>query len=570
MSELSLGHPENVGVTKRWLASYPPGVPSEIPASANASLVDLLEKSCKQFADRKAFSSMGKSLTYRELDVDTRAVAAWLQSRGLEKGDRVAVMMPNILQNPVAVYGILRAGMVVVNVNPLYTPRELEHQLKDSGAKALFVLENFAHVAQQAVPKTAVRHVVVAAMGDLLGLKGHIVNLVVRKVKKLVPAYAIPGSISFKAMLKEGQGSSLKPVSLTAQDIAFLQYTGGTTGVSKGAVLTHANLLANKAQISLWLDAAFNGHKDRPEVLNFICALPLCHIFALTVNSLMGIALGGHNLLIANPRDIPGFVKELSHFRPHVFPGINTLFNALMNNEDFRKLDLSTLILVLGGGMAVQRPVAERWLSIVGCPIAEGYGLSETSPVATVNRLDSREFSGTIGLPISSTEIDIRDEDGNSLPTGEVGEICIRGPQVMAGYWQRPDETAKAMTADGFFRSGDMGFMDERGYTKIVDRKKDMILVSGFNVYPNEVEEVAASHPGVLECAAIGVPDEHSGETVKLFVVKKDQALTEAELKAFCAKNLTNYKRPKIIEFRTELPKSNVGKILRRELRNLN
>ncbi|NTE33357.1 long-chain fatty acid--CoA ligase [Agrobacterium tumefaciens] len=570
MSELSLGHPENVSAEKRWLASYPPGVPSEIPASAHASLVELLEKSCAQFADRKAFSSMGKSLTYRELDAETRAVAAWLQSRGLEKGDRVAVMMPNILQNPVAVYGILRAGMIVVNVNPLYTPRELEHQLKDSGAKAIFVLENFAHVAQQAVPKTAVRHVVVAAMGDLLGLKGHIVNLVVRKVKKLVPAYTIPGSISFKAMLKEGQGFSLKPVSLTAQDIAFLQYTGGTTGVSKGAVLTHANLLANKLQISLWLDAAFDGRKDRPEVLNFICALPLCHIFALTVNSLMGIALGGHNLLIANPRDIPGFVKELTHYQPHVFPGINTLFNALMNNEDFRKLDLSSLILVLGGGMAVQRPVAERWLSIVGCPIAEGYGLSETSPVATVNRLDSTEFSGTIGLPISSTEIDIRDEDGNSLPTGEVGEICIRGPQVMAGYWQRPDETAKAMTADGFFRSGDMGFMDERGYTKIVDRKKDMILVSGFNVYPNEVEEVAASHPGVLECAAIGVPDEHSGETVKLFVVKKDQSLTEAELKAFCAKNLTNYKRPKIIEFRTELPKSNVGKILRRELRNLN
>ncbi|WP_312357925.1 long-chain fatty acid--CoA ligase [Agrobacterium sp.] len=570
MSELSLGQPGNVSVEKRWLSSYPPGVPSEIPVSANASLVDLLEKSCVQFADRKAFSSMGKSLTYRELDAQTRAVAAWLQSRGLEKGDRVAVMMPNILQNPVAVYGILRAGMIVVNVNPLYTPRELEHQLKDSGAKALFVLENFAHVAQQAVPKTAVRHVVVAAMGDLLGFKGHIVNLVVRKVKKLVPAYAIPGSISFKAALKEGQGFSLKSVGLTAQDIAFLQYTGGTTGISKGAILTHANLLANKAQISLWLDAAFSSRKDRPEVLNFICALPLCHIFALTVNSLMGIALGGHNLLIANPRDIPGFVKELSHYQPHIFPGINTLFNALMNNEDFRKLDLSSLILVLGGGMAVQRPVAERWLSIVGCPIAEGYGLSETSPVATVNRLDSTEFSGTIGLPLSSTEIDIRDDDGNRLPVGEVGEICIRGPQVMAGYWQRPDETAKAMTADGFFRSGDMGFMDERGYTKIVDRKKDMILVSGFNVYPNEVEEVAASHPGVLECAAIGVPDEHSGETVKLFVVKKDQSLTEAELKAFCAKNLTNYKRPKIIEFRTELPKSNVGKILRRELRNLN
>lgn len=570
MSELSLGHPENVIAEKRWLASYPPGVPSEISASANTSLVELLEKSCAKFADRKAFSSMGKSLTYRDLDIETRAVAAWLQSRGLEKGDRVAVMMPNILQNPVAVYGILRAGMIVVNVNPLYTPRELEHQLKDSGSKALFVLENFAHVAQQAVPKTAVRHVVVAAMGDLLGLKGHIVNLVVRKVKKLVPAYAIPGSISFKAVLKEGQGFSLKAVRLLPQDIAFLQYTGGTTGISKGAILTHANLLANKAQISLWLDAAFTQRKDRPEVLNFICALPLCHIFALTVNSLMGIALGGHNLLIANPRDIPGFVKELSHYRPHIFPGINTLFNALMNNEDFRKLDLSSLILVLGGGMAVQRPVAERWLSMVGCPIAEGYGLSETSPVATVNRLDATEFSGTIGLPISSTEIDIRDEEGNSLPTGEVGEICIRGPQVMAGYWQRPDETAKAMTEDGFFRSGDMGFMDERGYTKIVDRKKDMILVSGFNVYPNEIEEVAASHPGVLECAAIGVPDEHSGETVKLFVVKKDQSLTEAELKAFCAKSLTNYKRPKIIEFRTELPKSNVGKILRRELRNLN
>lgn len=570
MSELSLGHPENVSAEKRWLASYPPGVPSEIPASANTSLVELLEKSCAKFADRKAFSSMGKSLTYRDLDIETRAVAAWLQSRGLEKGDRVAVMMPNILQNPVAVYGILRAGMIVVNVNPLYTPRELEHQLKDSGSKALFVLENFAHVVQQAVPKTAVRHVVVAAMGDLLGLKGHIVNLVVRKVKKLVPAYAIPGSISFKAVLKEGQGFSLKAVRLLPQDIAFLQYTGGTTGISKGAILTHANLLANKAQISLWLDAAFTQRKDRPEVLNFICALPLCHIFALTVNSLMGIALGGHNLLIANPRDIPGFVKELSHYRPHIFPGINTLFNALMNNEDFRKLDLSSLILVLGGGMAVQRPVAERWLSMVGCPIAEGYGLSETSPVATVNRLDATEFSGTIGLPISSTEIDIRDEEGKSLPTGEVGEICIRGPQVMAGYWQRPDETAKAMTEDGFFRSGDMGFMDERGYTKIVDRKKDMILVSGFNVYPNEIEEVAASHPGVLECAAIGVPDEHSGETVKLFVVKKDQSLTEAELKAFCAKSLTNYKRPKIIEFRTELPKSNVGKILRRELRNLN
>lgn len=552
---------------KIWVQSYPAAVPAEIAPHAHQSLGALFEASCAKFADRLAFSSMGRSMTFRELEQQSRKVGAWLQSKGLVKGDRVAVMTPNILQNPVAVYGILRAGMIVVNVNPLYTPRELEHQLKDSGAKAIVVLENFAHTVEQAVARTDVKHVVVCAMGDMLGLKGHIVNLVVRKVKKLVPAWSIPGHTNFKAMLSEGEKLQLKPVDVISSDVAFLQYTGGTTGVSKGATLTHANLLANKQQIALWLEAAFAG-QPRPDVLNFVCALPLYHIFALTVNSLMGVALGGHNLLIANPRDIPAFIKELQSFKAHVFPGLNTLFNAMMNNPEFKKIDFSSLMLVLGGGMAIQRPVAERWLEMTGRPITEGYGLSETSPVATVNRLDAREFSGMIGLPLPSTDIEIRDEDGNTLPIGDVGEICIRGPQVMAGYWQRPEETAKVMSEDGFFRSGDMGLMDERGYVKIVDRKKDMILVSGFNVYPNEIEEVAVMHAGVLECAAVGVPDEHSGEAVKLFVVKKDENLTIDELKAHCAANLTNYKRPRYIEFRTELPKTNVGKILRRELRD--
>ncbi|MBN7807637.1 long-chain-fatty-acid--CoA ligase [Agrobacterium rosae] len=568
MSDMNLGFEETRIIQRPWLASYPQGVPAELPDPGYSSLAELLEKSCSLYADRKAFSSMGKSLTYRQLEEQTRKVGAWLQQIGLVKGDRVAVMMPNILQNPVATYAILRAGLTVVNVNPLYTPRELAHQLKDSGAKALFVLENFASVVQQTLPHTDVKHVVVATMGDLLGLKGHIVNLVVRKVKKMVPAYSLPQAVSFKDVLNQSRNLQLKPAQIGREDVAFLQYTGGTTGISKGAVLTHANLLANKQQISLWMDAVFL-HKKRPEVLNFICALPLYHIFALTVNSLMGVALGGHNLLIANPRDIPGFVKELSGYTPHVFPAINTLFNALLNNEDFRKLDLSSLVLVMGGGMSVQRPVAERWASVTGTHICEGYGLSETSPVATVNPLGRSDFSGTIGLPVPSTDIDIRDDNGNSLALGEVGEICIRGPQVMAGYWQRADETAKVMTPDGFFRSGDMGFMDDAGYTKIVDRKKDMILVSGFNVYPNEIEEVAAGHPGVQECAAIGVTDEHSGEAVKLYVVKKDAALTAEDLKAFCAISLTNYKRPKHIEFIADLPKTNVGKILRRELRKL-
>ena len=551
---------------KIWLASYPPTVPEEIPPLTHRSLGELFEDSCSRFADRPAFSSMGKTLTFRQLEAESRKIAAWLQAQGLVKGDRVAVMLPNILQNPVIVYGILRIGLVVVNVNPLYTPRELEHQLKDAGAKAIFVLENFAHTVQQALPNTEVKHVVVATMGDMLGLKGHIVNVVVRKIKKLVPEWSLASSKSFKQVRAEGARLTVNPVEVHGRDIAFLQYTGGTTGISKGAILTHSNLLANKEQMATWLETAFLT-KPRPDQLQFLCALPLYHIFALTVNSLMGVATGSHNILIANPRDIPAFVKELQKYKIHIFPGLNTLFNALMNNPDFQKLDFSSLLLVFGGGMSVQRPVAERWLKMTGCQITEGYGLSETSPVATANRLDATEFSGMIGLPISSTEISIRDDDGAEVELGGVGEICIRGPQVMAGYWNRPDETAKVMTADGFFRTGDMGYMDRQGYTKIVDRKKDMILVSGFNVYPNEVEEVVAKHPGVLECAAIGIPDEHSGEAVKLFVVKKDPNLTEAQIKAHCVENLTNYKRPRFIEFRNELPKSNVGKILRRELR---
>jgi long-chain acyl-CoA synthetase len=556
-----------VAASKIWLASYPPTVPEFLPPLKHPSLGALFEESCARFADRRAFSSMGKSLTFRDLEVESRKIGAWLQAQGFEKGDRIAVMLPNVLQNPVIVYGILRAGLVVVNVNPLYTPRELEHQLKDAGAKAIFVLENFAHTVEQALPHTDIRHVIVATMGDMLGLKGHVVNLVVRQVKKLVPAWSLPGARSFRQVLSEGARQSLRAVSVAPDDVAFLQYTGGTTGISKGAVLTHKNLLSNKEQMGIWLETAFLS-KPRPEQLQFLCALPLYHIFALTVNSLMGIATGSHNILIANPRDIPAFVKDLQTYPVHVFPGLNTLFNALMNNADFQKLDFSSLILVFGGGMSVQRSVAERWLAMTGCPITEGYGLSETSPVATANRLDAKEFSGMIGLPVSSTDVSIRDDHGDEVELGNIGEICIRGPQVMAGYWNRPEETARAMTADGFFRSGDIGYMDRQGYIKIVDRKKDMILVSGFNVYPNEVEEVAAMHPGVLECAAIGIPDEHSGEAVKLFVVRRDPNLTEAEVKAHCAEGLTNYKRPRFVEFRDQLPKSNVGKILRRELRS--
>ena len=549
--------------SRPWLQSYPPGVPAEMNPVPYSSLAQMIEDNCRKYANRNAYVSMGKTITFADLERLSVAVGGWLQSRGLQKGDRVAVMMPNILQYPVVVAAILRAGLVVVNVNPLYTPRELEHQLKDSDAKAIFVLENFANTVAEVVANTAVKTVVVASMGDMLGLKGHLVNFVVRKVKKLVPAWSIPGSVTFKSVLSAG--ARLAPVQISASDMAFLQYTGGTTGVSKGAVLLHSNLLANVSQNRTWMTPTLSG--PLPEQLIYVCALPLYHIFALTVNMFMALELGGLNIMIANPRDIPTFVKEISAYKFNVFPALNTLFNALANNADFVKLDFSGLILSLGGGMAVQRPVAEQWQAVTGCAVAEGYGLSETSPVATSNRFDNAGFTGTIGLPIPSTEIDIRDDDGATVPIGTAGEICIRGPQVMAGYWNRPEETANVMTSDGYFRSGDIGIMMENGYIKIVDRKKDMILVSGFNVYPNEIEEFVVTHPGVLECAAVGVPDKHSGEAVKLFVVKKDPALTEVDIKAHCAKGLTNYKRPKFVEFRDSLPKSNVGKILRKELR---
>ena len=562
ITELTAGLPE-----KPWLKSYPKNMPAEIGTLPYKSIGEFLVGACKQFRGQPAFVCMDKAITYAELERLSAAFGAYLQARGLEKGARVALMMPNVLQYPVAMMAVLRAGYTVVNINPLYTPRELEHQLKDSGAQAIVILENFAGTLQAVIPRTPVKHVVVTTMGDMLGgLKGAIVNLVVRRVKKMVPTWSLPGHVKFNAVLKTGASIAFKPPVVSGDDIAFLQYTGGTTGVSKGAVLLHRNVLSNVVQNSLWVEDAYTV-KPKPAHLNFICALPLYHIFALTVNALMGMQQGAQNVLIPNPRDIPGFVKELAKYPMHIFPGLNTLFNALLNNEEFRKLDFKPLILTLGGGMAVQKGVAERWKALTGCPVSEGYGLSETSPVATANKFSSSDFTGTIGLPLPSTEIAIRDDDGNNVPLGEVGEICIRGPQVMAGYWNRPDETAKVMTKDGFFKSGDMGFMDERGYTKIVDRKKDMILVSGFNVYPNELEEVVAHHPGVLEAAAIGVPDEHSGEVPKLFVVKKDPALTVEALMAYCRENLTGYKRPKYIEFRTELPKTPVGKILRRALR---
>ncbi len=555
-------------IERPWLKSYPEKVPHEISDLKHLSVAGLIEDACKKYSDRVAFSCMGKSLTYGELLEKSTNVAAWLQSKGLAKGDRVAIMMPNVLQYPVVLAGILRAGLVVVNVNPLYTPRELEHQLKDSGAKAIFVLENFATTFEQVRGKVPTEHVVVTQMGDMLGgLKGMIVNLVVKRVKKMVPAWSIPGHVTFNNALAEGSAAGFRPVDSFHNDYAFLQYTGGTTGVSKGAALTNSNVLSNAAQINLWLQSLDDG-KGPGDELVYICALPLYHIFALTVNAIMGIDQGATNVLIPNPRDIPAFVKELGKWKFHVFPGLNTLFNALLNDENFRQLDFSHLILSLGGGMAVQQPVAERWMKLTGNNISEGYGLSETSPVATTNRFDVSKFSGTIGYPMPSTDIVIRDDDGNDMPLGEVGEICIRGPQVMAGYWNKADETANVMTSDGFFKSGDLGFMNEAGETKIVDRKKDMILVSGFNVYPNEIEEVAAAHDGILEAAVIGVPDEKSGETVKMFVVKNDKNLTEEDVREWCAKNLTNYKRPKYIEFRDDLPKTNVGKILRRELRD--
>jgi len=553
---------------KIWLKSYPDSVPAEIDCTQYRSVTHLLEESFQKYADRNAFVCMDKFLTYRELDKLSLQMGAWLQSKGLKTGARVAIMLPNVLQYPVAMAAILRAGYTVVNVNPLYTPRELQHQLIDSGSEAIIVLENFATTVEQVLPHTQVKHVIVATMGDLLGgLKGTIVNFVVRNIKKMVPAFSLPNAISFNKMLAEGARQSLTPVQQGHDDIVFLQYTGGTTGVSKGAMLLHRNVIANVLQNEAWISPVMTKEM-RATSMGFMCALPLYHIYSLTVSALMGMRVGGLNVLIPNPRDIPGFVKELSKHKIVVFPAVNTLYNALLNNADFAKLDFSSYKVCNGGGMALQRNVAERWLKLTGCPLIEGYGMSETSPVVTGNRVDITEFTGTIGLPFPSTEVAILNDDGVEVPLGEPGEIAVRGPQVMAGYWQRPDETAKSMTADGYFKTGDVGVMDERGYVKIVDRKKDMIIVSGFNVYPNEVEDVVASCPGVLECACIGVPDANSGEAVKVFVVRKDPNLTVEQIREHCKHELTAYKKPKYIEFRDELPKTNVGKILRRQLRD--
>jgi len=555
-----------------WLASYPPGVPAEVDTGGYRSLVDLLEEAWRRHATRDAAAFMGKRFSFGEIDERSQALAAWLQSKGVVRGDRVALMMPNVPQYLVAIGAVLRAGAVVVNVNPLYTARELQHQLADSGATAIIVLENFAHTLESVVQQTAIRHVVLAAMGDMLGAaKGTLVNAVVRHVKKMVPAFSLPQGegrsvTRFNDAIAQGARERFAPVDIGGDDIAFLQYTGGTTGVSKGATLLHRNVVANIVQSEAWFKPMFERLGGK--ALTVVCALPLYHIYALTICYMFGARLGMMNVLIANPRDIPGFVETLKHYRVNMFPAVNTLFNALANDPAFAQLDFSELVVSNGGGMAVQQATAQRWLQITGCPIVEGYGLSETSPVATSNRLDLPEFTGTIGVPIPSTDIAIRDDEGNDLPSGEPGEICIRGPQVMAGYWRRPDETAKVMTADGFFRSGDIGVMDERGYVRIVDRKKDMILVSGFNVYPTEIEQVVSLHPGVLECAAVGIADERSGEAVKLFVIRRDPALVEEDIAAYCRENFTAYKRPKTIEFRDELPKSNVGKILRRELRS--
>ena len=552
---------------KPWLKNYPKGVPENIDISAYASLVTLFEDSFQRFAERKAYLYMGQALTFAQLDVQSRHFANYLQTLGLEPGARVAIMLPNVMQFPIAMIGAIRAGCVVVNTNPLYTARELEHQLNDSGATVLIVLENFAHIFQSLLGKTQVKHVVVTSLGEHLGLKGKIVDFVVRHVKKLVPKWAIRGHASFTQALNIGRMQQPRAVALTHDSIAFLQYTGGTTGISKGAVLLHRNILANLEQVDVWLAPALTR---RPvEQLVFLCALPLYHIFALTSCAMVGLREGGMNILVPNPKDIAGFIKLLSqHPEIHIFPGVNTLFNALIHHPDFANVKLPNLLVTIGGGMAVQKQVADRWQTLTGTPIVEGYGLSETSPVACVNTTIIEHYTGTIGLPVSSTEVQILADDGTEVALGSPGEIAIRGPQVMAGYWNKPQETAAAMTSDGFFKTGDIGFMDQGGYVKIIDRKKDMIVVSGFKVFPNELEDVIAHLPGVLECAAIGVPDEHTGEAVKLFVVKKDASLTEAQVVAYCKEQLTNYKRPKQIVFRAELPKSNVGKILRRELRD--
>ncbi len=551
-----------------WLQEYPEGVPADIDPSQYPSLVALIEESFGKYADRTAYSYMGKDFSYEDTDRQSRALAAYLQGLGLARGDRVAIMMPNVPQYPATVAAILRAGYVVVNVNPLYTARELEHQMKDSGAKAIVIIENFAATLQKCIASTQIKHVVLASMGDRLGgLKGMIVNFVVRKVKKLVPAFSLPGAVRYNSAVAKGQGAPFTAPDIGPDDVAVLQYTGGTTGVAKGAVLLHRNLIANVLQSEAWNEPVMKQIPENEQSTS-VCALPLYHIFAFTVNMMLSLRNGGKVILIPNPRDLPAVLKELSKHTFHSFPAVNTLFNGLANHPDFNSVNWSNLKVSVGGGMAVQSAVAKLWLEKTGCPICEGYGLSETSPSATCNPVTSKQFNGTIGLPIPSTWVRILDDDGNEVPLGQPGEIAIKGPQVMAGYWQRPDETAKVMTPDGYFKSGDIGIMDERGYTKIIDRKKDMILVSGFNVYPNEIEDVVASMPGVLEVAAVGVPDEKMGEAVKIVVVKKDPALTEDAVRKFCHENLTGYKRPRVIEFRTELPKTPVGKVLRRELRD--
>ena len=553
---------------KPWLKNYPAGVPENIDISGYASLVALCEDSFERYADRTAYLYMGKALSFAELERQSRNFANYLQALGLEPGARVAIMLPNVLQFPIAMLGALRAGCVVVNTNPLYTARELEHQLNDSGASVLVVLENFAHVYQSLIGQTQVKHVVVTSLGEALGLKGKFVDFVVRHIKKLVPAWQIPNHVSFTQALATAPSQPAPKVNLSHDSIAFLQYTGGTTGLSKGAVLLHRNILANLAQVDAWLAPAL--HQRPIEQLVFLCALPLYHIFALTSCAMVGLREGGLNILVPNPKDLAGLIKLLAqHPEIHIFPGVNTLFNALTYHPAFANIKLPNLLVTIGGGMAVQKAVADRWQELTGSPIVEGYGLSETSPVACVNPTIIKHYTGNIGLPVPSTEVQIVDDAGQALPLGSSGEIAIRGPQVMRGYWNRPEETAQAMTSEGFFKTGDIGVMDEGGYVKIIDRKKDMIVVSGFKVFPNELEEVIAHMPGVLECAAVGVPDEHTGEAVKLFVVKRDPALTEQQVYDYCKEQLTNYKRPKQIVFKAELPKSNVGKILRRELRGL-
>ena len=550
-----------------WLNSYPPGVPADIDPSKYASMVEMMEESFRKFADRPAYSFMGTEQSYRQVDSLSQAFAVYLQGLGLVKGDRVAVMMPNVLQYPVAVSAILRAGLTLVNVNPLYTARELEYQLKDSGAKAIVILENFAATLEKCLAATPVKHVVLCALGDQLGLiKGALVNYVVRNKKKLVPPFSLPTAVRFNAAIAKGSSGVLKKAIIKPDDVAVLQYTGGTTGVSKGAVLLQRNLVANMLQAEAWNEPAL---KKIPagEQNTAVCALPLYHIFAFTVGMMLSMRSGGKLILIPNPRDLPAVLKELAKHKIHTFPAVNTLFNALANHPDFNQVDWSSLVVSAGGGTAVQSAVAKLWFEKTGCAICEGYGLSETSPIATSNPVTATEYSGSIGVPVSSTWLKLLDDDGAEVPIGQAGEIAIKGPQVMAGYWQRPDETAKVMTADGYFKTGDIGTMDERGFFKIVDRKKDMILVSGFNVYPTELEDVVAQLDGVMECACVGVPDEKTGEAVKLVIVKKNPDLSEAQVRAYCKENLTGYKQPKVVEFRADLPKTPVGKILRRELR---